>query len=140
MMLSRPPRVILTYGRFDGFHQGHAQFLRKLAMQADELIVGCSTDAFAHSTNRPCAFPYIERRAVLESCRYVSRVIAEDSAAQKRTDIVNYNVCTVAVGEDETGLWDHLNDITQVLYLPRLSAQSDSIFTKKYATSAAIAH
>lgn len=140
MIRSLPPRVVLTYGRFDGFHQGHAQFLRKLAMQGDELIVGCATDAFAHSQSQPCAFPYIERRAVLESCRYVSRVISEASLMQKRTDIVNYNVSVIAVSDQEVGQWDHLRDVAQVIYLPRLIAQSVSTPPARFATKAAVGH
>ncbi|MFK7835660.1 MAG: adenylyltransferase/cytidyltransferase family protein [Sulfitobacter sp.] len=115
----RPTRVVLTYGRFDLFHQGHVNFLRRLAQTGDELIVGCTTDALAVQMQAPCQMSFDTRRALLESCRFVSRVIPETDLNQKRTDIVNYNACALAMGEDRFGAFDSLQDIAQVLYLPR---------------------
>jgi len=113
------PRILLTYGRFDMFHQGHVQFLRQLSQMTDEIIIGCATDAFAQSTGRECYMPYAHRREVLESCRYVSRVIPQSAFGQERTDIVNYNVSTLAVGPKDRGRLDDLHDIALVLYMPR---------------------
>lgn len=126
-------RVVLTYGRFDLFHQGHVRFLRQLSLLGSELIVGCSTDALAARRDAPCSMSFGERRALLESCRYVHRVIAETCDDQKRTDIVNYNVCTLAMGMDHAGRLDNMQDIAQVLYLKRDGALSCKEIMEKHA-------
>ena len=112
-------RIVLTYGSFDLFHQGHARLLQRLSMLGTELIVGCSTDAYNEKMGVPSVTPYAQRRLMLESCRFVSRVIAEQEWDQKYTDIINYNVSVFAMGDDWTGQFDHLEDVTQVVYVPR---------------------
>ena len=112
-------RVVLTYGSFDLFHQGHARLLQRLSMLGSELIVGCSTDAYNEEMGLPTVTSYAQRRLMLESCRFVSRVIAEQEWDQKYTDIINYNVSVFAMGDDWTGQFDHFEDITQVVYVPR---------------------
>jgi glycerol-3-phosphate cytidylyltransferase len=124
-MLSTPApqrmtsRIVLTYGSFDLFHQGHVQLLHRLSMMGTELIVGCSTDAYNAAMGVPAVTPYAQRRLMLESCRFVSRVIAEQDMEQKYTDIINYNVSVFAMGDEWSGQFDHLEDITQVVYVPR---------------------
>ncbi|MGJ8626513.1 MAG: adenylyltransferase/cytidyltransferase family protein [Sulfitobacter sp.] len=110
-------RVVLSYGRFDQFNQFHVSLLRQLCALGDELIIGCATDDFALFEGRPCAQNYDQRRATLERCRFVSRVIPEDTWEQKHTDIVNYNVSVFAMGAQWSGQFDNLRDITKVCYL-----------------------
>ncbi|UWR24023.1 adenylyltransferase/cytidyltransferase family protein [Sulfitobacter sp. S190] len=110
-------RAVLTYGTFDGLGPAQSDLLRQLSRLGTELIVGCSTDAFARSKGQTPIMPYADRRRLLESCRFVSRVIAEDDWNQKRTDIVNYDVCVFAMGSDWTGRFDDLGDVTEVRYI-----------------------
>ncbi|WP_299030145.1 adenylyltransferase/cytidyltransferase family protein [uncultured Sulfitobacter sp.] len=119
MITPMSSRVVLTYGSFDMFHQGHAQLLQRLSMLGSELIVGCSTDAYNEKMGVPAVTSYAQRRLMLESCRFVSRVIAEQDWDQKYTDIVNYNVSVFAMGEEWTGQFDQFEDVTQVVYVPR---------------------
>ncbi|MBB3994494.1 glycerol-3-phosphate cytidylyltransferase [Sulfitobacter undariae] len=112
-------RIVLTYGSFDLFHQGHARLLQRLSMMGSELIVGCSTDAYNERMGVPAVTSYAQRRLTLESCRFVSRVIAEQDMEQKYTDIINYNISVFAMGDEWKGQFDHLEDITQVVYVPR---------------------
>lgn len=112
-------RVVLTYGSFDLFHQGHARLLQRLSMMGTDLIVGCSTDAYNEKMGVPSITSYAQRRLMLESCRFVSRVIAEQDWEQKYTDIVNYNASVFAMGDDWTGQFDHFEDVTEVVYVPR---------------------
>ncbi len=115
----RPTRTVLTYGTFDLFHHGHVRLLQRLSQLGDELIVGCSTDEFNAVKGKRCVMPYGQRREILEACRFVARVIPEESWAQKRSDIVNYNVSIFAMGDDWAGHFDDLGDLTRVMYLPR---------------------
>ena len=94
----RPATTVLTYGTFDLFHHGHVRLLQRLSQLGDELIVGCSTDEFNAVKGKRCVMPYGQRREILEACRYVARVIPEENWAQKRSDIVNYNVSIFAMG------------------------------------------
>lgn len=121
MLSPMSSRVVLTYGSFDLFHQGHAQLLHRLSTMGTELIVGCSTDSYNEKMGVPAVTPYAQRRLMLESCRFVSRVIAEQEWDQKYTDIINYNVSVFAMGDDWAGQFDDLEDITQVVYVPRAS-------------------
>ena len=88
-------------------------------MLGSELIVGCSTDAYNEKMGVPSVTSYAQRRLMLESCRFVRRVIAEQAWDPKYTDIINYTVSVFAMGEDWRGQFDHLEDITQVVYVPR---------------------
>ncbi|MGB5863089.1 MAG: adenylyltransferase/cytidyltransferase family protein [Sulfitobacter sp.] len=119
MMSPLSSRVVLTYGSFDLFHQGHARLLQRLSMLGSELVVGCSTDAYNEAMGVPAVTSYAQRRLMLESCRFVGRVIAEQDWEQKYTDIINYNVSIFAMGDDWAGQFDHFEDVTQVVYVPR---------------------
>jgi glycerol-3-phosphate cytidylyltransferase len=117
--VQKPPlRSVLTYGAFDGFHTGHARWLGQLASLGSDLVVGCATDAFCDQMGRPSKASFDARRAVLESCRFVSRVIALESWDQRLTDIVNYNISVFAVRNGMGPDMDALSDIVQVVHLP----------------------
>lgn len=120
-------KVILTYGRFDLFDQDHAHFLRRLRGLGQYLIVGCQSDELACRLELPCHLPFEARRAMLDHCRYVDRVIEQHTVEQARTDIVNYDVAILAMGEDNRGTLDHLHNIAEILYLPRREASAMAI-------------
>ena len=111
-------RSVLTYGRFDGFKTSHARMLAELSSLGTELIVGCATDAFCAQIGQTPETPFEARRAILESCRYVSRVIALDSWDQQRTDIVNYNISVLVMRTDLHAQVGELDDIVQIVHLP----------------------
>lgn len=113
-----PPRVLLTYGTFDGMTPAQGAILRQLCAMGTELIVGCTTDALALRLGLACRLPFEQRRALLEANRFVSRVIPEGSHDQRRTDIVNYNVCTLALPRVQAAQAADLNDIAQIIALP----------------------
>ncbi len=118
-----PRRTVLSYGTFDLSHPSENQHLRDLCALGDELILGCATDAFADLYGFETTADYAQRRDMLESCRYVDRVIAQQTTGQIRTDIVNYNVCIFAMGAEWNGFFDDLQDIAQVVYLPHNPAR-----------------
>ena len=111
---------VITYGTFDLLHYGHINLLRRAKALGDYLIVALSTDEFNRKEkNKVCYFSYEERKNLLEAIRYVDLVIPEENWDQKRTDIPLYQVDTFVMGDDWKGKFDFLEDLCQVVYLPR---------------------
>ena len=111
---------VITYGTFDLLHYGHIELLRRAKALGDYLVVALSTDEFNWSCKqKKCYFPYEERKRMLEAIRYVDLVIPEENWDQKRTDIPLYHVDTFVMGDDWKGKFDFLEDLCQVVYLPR---------------------
>jgi glycerol-3-phosphate cytidylyltransferase len=68
-------KVIYTTGTFDLFHYGHVAFLRQ-CHKLGKVIAGLNSDKFILKYKGiPPVMNYKERKAVLESCVYVDRVI-----------------------------------------------------------------
>lgn len=111
---------VITYGTYDLLHYGHIRLLKRARDLGDYLIVALSTDEFnSREKSKTTYFPYEERKALLESLRYVDLVIPERTWEQKREDIVLYKVDTFVIGDDWTGKFDFLSDLCEVVYLPR---------------------
>ena len=111
---------VITYGTFDLLHYGHINLLRRAKALGDYLIVALSTDEFnLKEKNKVCYFSSEERKKLLEAIRYVDLVIPEENWEQKRTDIPLYHVDTFVMGDDWKGKFDFLEDLCQVVYLPR---------------------
>lgn len=113
------PTTIVTYGTFDLFHFGHVRLLKRLRSMADRLVVGCSTDEFNALKGKRTVVPYDQRVEVLASCRYVDCVFPEQSWDQKRNDLKIHSATLFAMGDDWAGKFDDLQDIVDVVYLPR---------------------
>lgn len=112
-------RVVLTYGTFDLFHIGHVRLLKRLRQLGDKLVVGLSTDEFNSLKGKQTVMTYEQRKEILLSCRYVDEVFEESSWEQKREDIQREDASIFAMGDDWAGRFDDLQDITEVVYLPR---------------------
>lgn len=112
-------KIVITYGTFDLFHVGHIRLLKRLRELGDKLIVGVSSDEFNTLKGKQSFFSYKERAEILESCKYVDEVFPEHSWKQKHTDIIQYKADIFAMGDDWNGKFDSLNDICEVIYLPR---------------------
>ncbi|GGW92620.1 adenylyltransferase/cytidyltransferase family protein [Alteromonas halophila] len=112
-------RTVVTYGTFDLFHIGHVRLLRRLKALGDRLVVGLSTDEFNKVKGKEIVIPFEDRKEILLSCRYVDDVFEENSWEQKRADLIREKASTFAIGDDWAGKFDDLEDIVQVLYLPR---------------------
>ena len=83
-------------GTFDLFHIGHLNLLRRAKEQCDYLIVGIHRDA-SHK-GKQTFISFEERRAIVESCKYVDRVVTsepEDSDAWEK-----YHYDKLFVGSD----------------------------------------
>lgn len=112
---------VITYGTFDLLHYGHINLLRRAKSLGDYLIVALSTDEFNWNEKRKkCYFTYEQRKALLESIRYVDLVIPECTWDQKSTDVQEYRIDTFVMGDDWTGKFDFLKENgVSVVYLPR---------------------
>ena len=111
---------VITYGTFDLLHYGHINLLQRAKSLGDYLIVALSTDEFNwNAKQKKSYFDYNKRKQLLEAIRYVDLVIPENSWEQKRNDIPLYHVDTFVIGDDWTGKFDFLNDLCEVVYLPR---------------------
>lgn len=112
---------VITYGTFDLLHYGHINLLRRAKALGDYLIVALSTDAFNwNEKGKKCYFSYEQRKALLESIRYVDLVIPEETWEQKRTDVHTHQIDVFVIGDDWTGKFDYLRqEGVDVVYLPR---------------------
>lgn len=112
---------VITYGTFDLLHYGHINLLKRAKSLGDYLIVCLSTDEFNwKKKNKKCYFTYEQRKALLESIRYVDLVIPEDDWKQKKTDVHEYHIDKFVIGDDWKGKFDFLkNEGCEVIYLPR---------------------
>ena len=112
---------VITYGTFDLLHYGHINLLRRAKALGDYLIVALSTDEFnSAAKHKTCYFSYEQRKALLESIRYVDLVIPEESWEQKVGDMKEYHIDTFVMGDDWKGKFDYLRDIgVEVVYLSR---------------------
>lgn len=136
---------VITYGTFDLLHYGHINLFRRAKALGDYLIVAISTDEFnSKEKNKECFFTYEQRKALVESIRYVDLVIPEENWQQKKSDMHEYYVDTFVMGDDWAGKFDYLSkEGVEVVYLPRtpeisstqiksdLKSQSNSSLEKK---------
>ena len=114
-------KKVITYGTFDLLHYGHINILRRARELGDYLVVAISTDEFNwNEKGKKCYFIYEQRKAMVESIRYVDRVIPETNWEQKRTDVHDYDIDVFVMGDDWEGKFDFLKDEgVEVVYLPR---------------------
>lgn len=110
---------IITYGTFDMFHIGHLRLLERLSRMAEEVIVAVSTDEFNQKKNKKVLIPYEQRAEVVESIKFVKKVIPEETWEQKIEDVQKYNIDIFAIGDDWKGEFDFLKDFCDVCYLER---------------------
>ena len=120
-------KVVITYGTFDLFHEGHLNLFSRARALGDRLVVAVSTDEFNAIKGKRSYFGYHSRARIVSSCRYGDLVIPETDWAQKRKDIHALGITTLVMGSDWTGRFDELSDICEVVYLPRTEGISSSI-------------
>ena len=94
-----------TGGTFDLFHVGHLNLLKRcfeIAGHNGQVIVSLNTDEFIYKyKGKYPVIPYQDRKAILESCKYVDSVIEnygqEDS---KESIVLAHSIDIVAIGSD----------------------------------------
>lgn len=126
-------KKVVTYGTFDILHIGHINLLRRAKALGGHLTVGLSTEAFNKLKHKEALQSFEERKAVLESLRFVDRVIPEKGWEQKRDDIRRLEIDILVMGDDWKGSFDDLKDICKVVYLPRTAHISSTLLRSKHA-------
>lgn len=126
-MENKQLKIIITYGTFDLLHVGHVRLLKRAKSLGDVLIVGLSTDEFNAVKHKSSFLPYEQRKEILESIRYVDKVIPENNWDQKRLDVRKYKVDVFTIGDDWLGEFDFLKEYCEVIYLSRTEDISTSL-------------
>jgi glycerol-3-phosphate cytidylyltransferase len=92
--------LIYTGGTFDLFHAGHVEFLKRCASYGD-VWVSLNTDEFiAEYKGKPPVISFADRKTVLESCRYVSGVIANVGGHDSKPAIESVDPDLIVIGSD----------------------------------------
>ena len=93
---------VYTQGSFDILHSGHINLFKKCRLLAGdgEVVVACLTDeAYEKYRGYIPAKPFKERKALLETSRYIDRVIPSDPNKTKE-EIAAVKPDLVVVGSD----------------------------------------
>ncbi|MBB3130896.1 glycerol-3-phosphate cytidylyltransferase [Paenibacillus rhizosphaerae] len=117
-------RKVITYGTFDLLHYGHILLLKRAKSLGDHLTVGLSTDSFNELKGKKSFLSFEQRKNLLESIKYIDRIIPEENWEQKSMDIVKYGIDVFVIGDDWKGKFDNLN--CEVVYFPRAPDISSS--------------
>ena len=127
-----------TTGVFDMFHVGHLNILRRAKEQCDYLIVGVTTDDLCESyKHKAPIIPYEERKAIVESIRYVDEVVPQtDRDKFGAWERLHFN--RMFVGDDWKGsaLFSEVekrfrNVGVEIVYFPYTKGTSSSILREK---------
>ena len=129
-----------TTGVFDMFHIGHLNILRRAKEQCDYLIVGVSTDELCLSYKHKAPIvPFEERKAIIQSIRYVDRVV-EQTDRDKFAAWQQLHFSCLFVGSDWQGtpffcqLEEKFSKVgVDVIYLPYTSGTTSTLLREKLA-------
>jgi glycerol-3-phosphate cytidylyltransferase len=119
-------KKVITYGTFDLLHWGHINLLKRASELGDHLTVAISTDEFNKIKNKQAYHSFENRKMILESIRYVDKVIPENHWDQKIQDVIDNDIDIFVMGDDWKGKFDFLKDYCEVIYLPRTVGISTS--------------
>lgn len=126
-------KKVITYGTFDLLHQGHVNILKRAKELGDYLIVGVTTDRFDMERGKINTHDdVVERIEAVRKTGYADKVILEESAGQKISDIIKYGVDIFAIGSDWMGEFDYLKDFCEVVYLPRTEGISSTMIRNEH--------
>ncbi len=94
---------ILTFGVFDYFHLGHLRLFKQCKEYADYLIVALqdSKSILKFKPDAKILYTTEERKEILESIKYIDKVIIYDSLCPEYLETVDFDI--LALGEDHKG-------------------------------------
>jgi glycerol-3-phosphate cytidylyltransferase len=128
-----------TAGVYDMFHIGHLNLLRQAREHCDYLIVAVSTDEYSVKyKNKAPIIPFAERAAIVESIRYVDKVIPQNESSDKWDAQKKFGYNVIFVGDDWKGQpnWIEMEKKMaeiggKVVYFPYTKHVSSSIIREK---------
>ena len=116
---------VITFGTFDIFHVGHVNILERAKLHGSHLIIGVSSDELSKSKKqRYPVYSQEDRMHIVRSLRCSDEVFLEESLEKKAEYIEYFNAEILVMGDDWQGKFDHLNEICDVVYLPRTPSVS----------------
>jgi len=127
-------KIVITYGTFDVLHYGHINLLKRAKDLGDYLIVGLSTDEFNEQKGKKSFYNFNQRKSILESIKYVDKIIPEDCWEQKTNDLRQYSVNIFVMGNDWEGKFDFLSQYCDVTYLKRTDGISSTLIRDSLLT------
>lgn len=117
--------TVITFGTFDVFHIGHLRILERARQYGDRLVVGVSSDALNVSKKgRPPVYDEVERLAIVGGLKCVDGTFLEESLDKKADYVRAHEARVLVMGDDWAGRFDHLNQLCDVVYLPRTPSVS----------------
>lgn len=127
-------KKVITYGSFDLFHEGHYRLLQRAKDLGDYLIVGVTTEHYDESRGKMNVVDSLmDRIENIRKTGFADEIIIEDHVGQKIEDIIKYGIDVFTVGSDWTGVFDHLKQYCEVVYLERTKDISSTVLrARKY--------
>lgn len=95
-------KIVYIGGTFDLFHIGHVKLLYTAWLYGD-VVVALNTDDFAERYKRRPIMSLDERRAVLQSCRYVEHVDVNEGGEDSSAAILRWKPFYIVHGDDWKG-------------------------------------
>lgn len=122
-------KTIITFGTYDLFHIGHLRILERAAAMGEQLIVGVSSDSLNYE--KKATYPIYnenDRMQIVAAINCVNKVFLEESLDKKADYITQYSAGKLVMGDDWAGKFDHLSNITEIIYLPRTEGVSTTFY------------
>tara|TARA_B100000767_G_C19604741_1_gene467229 strand:- start:87 stop:854 length:768 start_codon:yes stop_codon:yes gene_type:complete len=69
-------KLVIVSGGFDPIHSGHIAYFRSAKSHGDKLIVALNSDAWLEKKKGKFFMPFDERKAIVESIKFVDEVIS----------------------------------------------------------------
>lgn len=114
-------KVIITYGTFDMYHEGHRNVIKNSKEDGSFLIVGVASDEYVNLKGKKSLLSQDMRFKLIESDPLVDKIIIENSIDQWPDDYSTYEISKIRISEEHeceirnNGMINDLN----VEYFPR---------------------
>lgn len=120
-------KVVITYGTFDLFHEGHYNILKRAKELGDYLIVGVTSENYDKNRGKLNVEQSVtERIENVKKTGFADKIIIEEYEGQKIDDIKKFHVDIFVIGSDWINKFDYLNEYTKVVYLERTKGVSST--------------